>query len=157
MVPVASTAVSMPVVIMTHLTCRRPVYHITCDHGEVCSTGDECLTRLEEESRDPLMPPSSLPSKISTSPSEEVFICFSANGGSVWNAQELSRLSDERTPCDGCSVPAHTCPDEVRAATQLLLPVSNVCLTCSEQTQHAFVMALAVALSSSRAFSPDLA
>ncbi|KAK9865203.1 hypothetical protein WJX84_002950 [Apatococcus fuscideae] len=55
----------------TDLTHWRPVYHITCDHGEVCSTGDECLTRLAEEPRDPLMPPSSLPSKISTSPSEE--------------------------------------------------------------------------------------
>ncbi|KAK9849806.1 hypothetical protein WJX84_003534 [Apatococcus fuscideae] len=55
----------------TDLTQWRPVYHITCDHGESCTTGDDCLTRLEEEPRDPLMPPSSLPSKISTSPSED--------------------------------------------------------------------------------------
>ena len=57
---------------MLLVRCRRPVYQITCDHGEACSTGDECLTRLEEEPRDLLMPPSSLPSKISTSPSEDV-------------------------------------------------------------------------------------
>ena len=57
---------------MLAVICRRPIYHITCDHGEACSTGDECLTRLEEEPRDTLMSPSSLPSKISTSPSENV-------------------------------------------------------------------------------------